>query len=431
MSKFLLSLFSLLLVFPLLHAQNPEAIYIATWETMSELGSEIKPSDSDPKLTYNAQTGCYEGEIINWLRTQVNPYNAKIPYSVDGGEITYYGVAGTSQSIVFNTTPTASFKFTESTDPSSFKGWVVAYSNELAVVDVKVSIDLASSTITFTKFDSGAASEIPTLVSVEPASGTEIELDENGGTTIVLTFSGPVDSMEVLSEDASVQPQVSDDGKVWTLPISSKVVEGSAAENQGLLILKIQKVYAAGLPVTFGNGSSVLELVYTIAGLSSEVTFVFEGDPTALQTLNVYRSPYYSVGDQIDFEGNTLTVNYVDQITYLITIGKDYEMSFGSTVAPKEGENWAVGQGYSTEKGENGETTNIPAETGMTLTLYRGSNGGVFTFSITDEAGVESIFIDRGENRIYTINGQRLKTTDPTSLHPGIYIVNGKKVMVK
>lgn len=432
MKKFLLLLFTIFLTLPTLRSQQPDAIYIATWVTMSELGSAVTPNDNDPKLSYNASTGCYEGAVIDWPKIQVNPYNAKIPYSVEGGEITYYGVEGTTQQLIFNTEDSQTFKFEASTDPSKFKGFGISGANDKSVEDVRISIDLTTSEITFTQFESGQGAEIPTLVSIDPANGSEIVLDEDGGTTIVLTFSGTVDSMEVLSEDGMVRPQSNDDGTVWTLPVTADVVEGSVVENQGKLIIKLQKVFANGLPVSFDQGNTTLYLVYTVAGMTSSATFYFTGDAEGLETLNVYKAPYYSVGDQLDFEGDTFSVTYTQSLTYLYTVSDDYVVSISSTVASNDGENWALGEGYSTEKGENGETTDTPAEPGVTLTLYPGADGATFTIKVTKyDAGIESLINERGENRIYTISGTRVRGTDVNSLNPGLYIVNGKKVLVK
>lgn len=433
MNKFLLSLLSALAIIPAMRAQNPDAIYIASWTTMQELGKAITPSDSDPKLSYNAETGCYEGAVIDWPRTQGNPYNAKIPYSVEGDEITYYGVAGASQIMVFNSNDSETYRFSASTNPSSFKGWVISTANANALEDIKISMNLTTSSITFTTFDSGEGTELPQLVSITPENGSQISLNEDGGTTIVLVFDGKVDSMEIIGEEGRVTPEVSDNGEVWTLPVSAQVVESSMNENQGRLILKIQKVYANGLPVSFEGGKDFLELVYTVAGISKTTTLEFTGNESGLATLNVYRSPYYSVGDQIDFEGNTIGLTYTKSLTYLFTVGNDYSVEITSTVDSNDGENWKLGEGYSTEKGENGETTNIPAVQGVTLTINEGADGAVFTIRVVgkDDAGVESILMDGGINKIYTIDGNKVNSLDVNTLSPGLYIINGRKVLVK
>lgn len=253
-----------LLGMPVIKAQQPSEIYMATWVTMQDLGKPINPDSNDPKLIFNSETECYEGEVIDWPRLGVNPYNAKIPYSVTDGVVTYYGVVGPTQQFIFNTTPSSSFQFTVSTDPSGFKGFGLSTANNNSIEDVKVSINLSTSTITFTQFESGSGSVLPELVSVDPESGTKITPDEDGGTEIIITFSGKVTSMDVISEDSTLYPTSNEDGTVWTIPVTARVIENSMAENHGLLLIKIQKVYADNLPVGFPGGNSVLTLEYPI-----------------------------------------------------------------------------------------------------------------------------------------------------------------------
>ena len=432
MKKLLLVLVSIILILPTLKAKTPEAIYIATWEKMDELGKPITPKDTDPKLSYNESTGCYEGEILNWPKLQVNPYIAKIPYSVEDDVITYYGVPGTTQQLVFNTHETALFKFEANTSPASFKGFGIGYTNNEAVVDVKVSVNLDKNEISFTRFESNQSAEIPTLLEVDPVNGTEITLNEEGGVEITLTFSGPVTSMDVISEDTQIVPEVNDDGTVWILPVPAAAVAYSALENQGKLLVKIQKVYAHDLPVSFNNGSLVLGLEYTISGVTSIATLNFTGDTEGLKTLNVYKAPEYSVGDQVDFEGESLEVTYTTNVTYLITVGSGYEVSINSDVASNNDENWKLGVGYSTAKNENGESTNTPVAQGATLTLFSGASGATFTITVSEkEAGVESLISEQAIKSVYNLSGNRLKVSDVKDLPSGLYIINGKKVMIK
>lgn len=263
-------------------AQTPDAIYIATWETMQDLGQPVTPDTNDPKLTYNASTGCYEGEIIDWPRTAVNPYNAKIPYSVAGNVVTYYGVAGSTQSFVFNTEDSQSFTFTENTNPSSFKGFALGMANNTSVADVKISMNLESKQITFTKFESGQGAEIPTLVSVNPKDGSTISLTDNQKTVgITLTFSGEVTSMEALFNGIALPSEPNATGTVWAIEVPVERIltsddddedengeeSDNTPETNKVFHVIIQKVYADNLPVSFDGGNPVLNLTYTLTNL--------------------------------------------------------------------------------------------------------------------------------------------------------------------
>lgn len=417
-------------------AQQPDAIYIANWDTLYDLGQPVTPNENDPKLTYNSQTGCYEGEVIDWPRMAVNPYNAKIPYSVEGDVITYYGVAGHTQSIIFNTYPTNTFSFQASTSPEEFKGFGISSANNKPVEDVKVSMNLNNNEISFTSFDSGIGTVMPTLVSVYPENGSLITLNEDGGTTITITFDGPVDRLEVQADEYELTPVPNDDMTVWTVDVPANVVATTSNENQGRLILKVYNAFANGLPVGFIDGSPTLSLAYSVSGVTSSATVKLAGDEAGLKTLNVYKAPEYSVGDEFDFDGNSFDISYKESVTFLFTVGKGYEIKISSELSSNNGENWKTGEGFSTEKGPNGETTNIIAAEGTTLTLYPSANGAVFTVTVSPEStGVDSIFENETQVSVYNISGicilKAASATDIRNLKSGIYIVNGKKVVVK
>ena len=48
---------------------------------------------------------------------------------------------------------------------------------------------------------------------------------------------------------------------------------------------------------------------------------------------------------------------------------------------------------------------------------------------IVDTTGIDSVDIDLGNDEVYNLKGQRI--TDSRNLTRGIYIVNGKKVLIK
>ncbi|MCH5235515.1 MAG: hypothetical protein J1E16_09480 [Muribaculaceae bacterium] len=263
-------------------AQVPEAIYIATWVTMQDLGTPITPNENDPVLTYNPETSCYEGEIIDWPRALVNPYNAKIPYSVTDNVITYYGVDGPTQAFTFNTDDTHTYNFIDNTDPSKFKGFALSTANNTSVADVKISMNLTNNEITFTKFESGKGAVMPTLESIDPENGSEINLAEGDESfTVTFTFSGEVTGMEPLLNGIVLPSESNDDGTVWIVTVPINMVQASddddeeEGENpdkdltQKQINIIVQKVYSGDLPVSFEDGKALLNLTYTVKGLPS------------------------------------------------------------------------------------------------------------------------------------------------------------------
>ena len=119
----------------------------------------------------------------------------------------------------------------------------------------------------------------------------------------------------------------------------------------------------------------------------------------------------------VTFGDVTFTGNY--------TAGKDMEGLYG--VADKEGKQYIM-------KGGAGSTL---GSTGAYFTVS-GTTAGVNTLSLDIEGegttGIESIVAEEGQAfDVYTLTGVKIRTaaTDLDGLQRGIYIVNGKKVLVK
>ena len=119
----------------------------------------------------------------------------------------------------------------------------------------------------------------------------------------------------------------------------------------------------------------------------------------------------------VTFGDVTFTGNY--------TAGKDMEGLYG--VADQEGKQYIM-------KGGAGSTL---GSTGAYFTVG-GTTAGVNTLSLDIEGegttGIESVVAEEGETfDVYTLTGVKVRTaaTDLDGLQRGIYIVNGKKVLVK
>lgn len=119
----------------------------------------------------------------------------------------------------------------------------------------------------------------------------------------------------------------------------------------------------------------------------------------------------------VTFGDVTFTGNY--------TAGKDMEGLYG--VADQEGKQYIM-------KGSAGSTL---GSTGAYFTV-NGATAGVNTLSLDIEGegttGIESIVAEEGQAfDVYTLTGVKVRTaaTDLNGLQRGIYIVNGKKVLVK
>lgn len=419
---------------PSLKAQNPAAIYIGSWDGMTSsfgshgVGTPITPNTNDPKLTYNPSTGCYEGTIYDWAKSMgTAAWNAKIPYSFEGDEVTYYsGTAYTN--IVFSSSSTATFSFIASEDPAELKGYNLSGMNKEDVYAANVSLNLETSKITFTQIEN--VSQAPTLLSINPANGSTITPDKDGTLTITLTFSGAVSSMRVLVEGGNPKVQSTNNGSVWAITINAEEAQESVNENSGLLMVKIDQVYAGNTPVPFEDGNLMLWLSYSVVGVSNSAKLEFTGNSEETQ-LAVYKSPFYTVGTELAITDNSLEDYFASSVTYLFTVAPGYEISISSSANP---EDWSIGTAWSIKSTIDPDSETYTEENyreGTTLTILSGAKNETFTITISSEntddpnAGVNSIPTEDGDVKVYNLNGVRV---NPSNITPGIYIINGKKV---
>ena len=418
-------------------SQNPDAIYIGTWDGMTAaygqngVGTPVTPNTNDPKLTYNETTQCYEGEIFDWAKSGgTTSWNAKIPYSFDGETVTYY--SGTSYSnLNFSSDPSSaspiSLKFEISQDPSNLKGYNIASFSQGSVFAAKVSLDIETFTITFTQIAN--ESQAPQLLSTVPENGQMLFPDADGNAEIILNFSGEVTSMRVLIEGSEITAKPDADGTSWTIPLTSRQVENALNESAGTLNLVIDQVMAGNLPVDFEGNSLMLFLSFPVDGLTHFVYFEFEGKT---DVLSVYRSPFYTLGQEIDIEDDELTSMYLDRATYLFTAPEGYEISISSSLESEDGENYTSGKAWSVKEIIDPVTETSSEENyleGPTLTVFSGADNALFTISVSEVgAGVSSLISDSKNEAVYNLQGVKV---NPENLTPGIYILNGKKTLIK
>ena len=447
MRKFLLSLTLTFSAIVISYAQTPDAIYIGTWDGMNSnygthgVGTPITPNTDDPILTYNSATQCYEGYIYDWaIPNGTAAWNAKIPYSFDGSVVTYY--SGTTYSnIDFNNNSTATFNFTPTTVPTDLKGYNLATSNKEAVLGAKVSLSLVENTITFTLVENVTAA--PELISISPANGEMIIPNEDGDATVTFTFSGPLTAMRILVEGTrNSQIETNTDNSVWTVTVPQEAIEESINENGGYLVVYVDQAYAGDIPIAF-NGNLMLRLSYTVKGYTKEAYLQFE-NVTEDSELAVYKSPNYTVGKELMIIDNELEMDYYGSTTYLFTVAEGYKVEVSSE-APEE--SWSLGTANSIKiiiDADNEIFEEQPYREGVTLTVNNDANGATFIIKVSEENndngegdgdGIESIIANGGVVKVYSIDGKVVLSKADASvletLRPGIYVISGKKVMVK
>lgn len=429
MKRYLLTALTAILGFTLnIKAQNPDVIYIASWDGMTAnygshgVGTPVTPDTNDPKLSFNSESNCYEGEIYDWAKSSgTTAWNAKIPYSFDGDVVTYYS-GTTYPNINFSTNPSQTFTFEISEDPSSLKGYNLAAMNKLDVCAAKVSLDLVNKTITFTEIDN--VSEAPQLLAVDPENGSVISPQADGSVDITLTFSAQVSSMRVLVEGSELTPVANEDGTVWTISIPASLVESSVSESNGLFKVLIDQVFAKNTPVTF-DGDTALVLSYPVEGVTLFATINLAGDT---EYLDVFKSPNYTLGDELKIEGNTFSVSFTSSVTYFFTAPVGYTITVDSNADIAD---WSIGTAWSKKVTVNPDTEQVIEENyleGTTLTIRSGAAGYAFNVVVSDSTAIDTISREAGSDEIFNLNGVRV---DLNHLTPGIYVVNGKKVLIK
>lgn len=423
-------------------ADAPEVIYIGTWDGMTSshgshgVGTPVTPNADDPQLIYNSETQCYEGKLYDWAKSNgTDAWNAKIPYSVEGDVVTYYS-GTTYPNINFGTTPTTTLAFTVTTDPSSLKGYNLAAGNMQSVYGASISLDLETKEITFTEIPNVSAA--PALVNVSPVNNTTLVPNEDGSGTVILTFSGEVTTMRVIVEGENIEPESSENGKVWTITVPANLISESANSGSGALNVKIDQVYCYNLPVTFEDASLALNLSYIVKGVSKSATFEFVGDMSVLTVLENNATDSDSVqflidGDQVEISGSSYEFPFSKFARFLFTVPEGYNLSVASSVDSNDGANWVLGTAWSERKVVDEEEETINYEKvleGTMLTIYDGADGATFTITIgkNGSVGVDSLVKDNDNKEVYTLQGLRVNNAN---LSKGIYIINGKKVIVK
>lgn len=422
MKKILSLLMVLAIAVPLLRAQNPDAIYIGTWDAMmaskgdNYVGSPITPNPSDPKLTYDESTGCYEGNIYNWPRMAgMDLMYDKIPYSYDGNEVTYY--SGASYGVFyFSKTPSYTSSITITTNPASVKGYYINTQNGEAVEAAHVSLNISTKQITFTRIENVAV-EAPKLENINPANHSTVTPESDGSVKIVLTFSSEVSTLSALVDGTDINAKErtvnkdgeevkeptgwdnnissSEGGTVWTLIVPAELISAGTSEDGGSLNLKIEKVTGNGVPVTFDDGNNILLLSYNVKGISKTATLNITGNDD--NVLTVYSSiaieeedvQYIEGAGTLKIDGNSYEFPISTVQRFLFTVPEGYDVAVTSSLA-QSASNWQSGNAWTeTKVVDPDDDSDNPAlifnkvMEGTYINVYPGAIGSGFNVAVT------------------------------------------------
>ena len=428
-------------------AQNPNAIYLYSWEPTSNTGKEFVPNpETDIPLIYDAISGNWTCQVEEWNKWQGSSYNGKILYSLDDDIVTYY--AGSDQTSIsqinFNNSNVVEFPVTigsfnvtkvSAVSPAklTYNGYAIAMANELSMVNVEIALNLDNETVTFNKLETSY--EIPVLESILPESGSIIEPDTDGNVQVKLIFSGVVTDMTAIVEGVKMSCVPNSDGTVWTITVPPASIRESTTDNaNGELVIKIQDVYSGNFPITLNSGIyNFINLSYYVNGYTNTALFNFAGESAGLETLDVYVSPFFNLGKELTIDNDSLEIYFGESTSYLFTVSDDYEIQISTDASTENyslGTGWCIKTEYDPDgNGGEGSYNEENYRQGITLSIYSGAKDATFLITVTSkDSGVDSISSDITKLQIYNLKGQKI---NPLNLDKGIYIVNGKKVVVK
>lgn len=457
MKKIITLLMAMVMMVPIMRAQNPDYISIA------ELGMTSKTipvSDSNQKLMPTSD-GVYVGVVTNWQRWNITAGYRKF-YTVSGDVMTVYGQSGITNAVQLNlNNGTVEYDLglqqvtlnEEGYLNSGSCGFLLASQNVTDVLNVQVTIDLNNSKIIFETAPDIPPPTVPTLESVSPESGTTVTTAADGSVTITLTFSAKVVSMEAIVDaqdinDTATNPDWADnisgnaDGTVWTLKVPAELVAASIKEDNGLLKVKIQKVFGEGqLQVKFGdNAATDLTLTFPVQGQSTMATLNFVGTSEALSELKVYKSiaveeediQFIDPTDLVSYEGDSYEFSFSNLVRYLFTVPADYKVTVTSDLA-QSATTWTLGENHSEkmivdeEDPDNPKTSYETLLSGPMITVFDpGAKDAVFTVTVK-QAVPSTVYIsgsfndnNPGTNSEWAINRDAdIYSEDGLNQYPG------------
>ena len=157
------------------------------------------------------------------------------------------------------------------------------------------------------------------------------------------------------------------------------------------------------------------------------VTFNFVGVDNAYSYISVFDMNNM---EMVEVDGPSVNFDFKDNAMLTFAMSEDYTedgYTFEITADGEAGDNtYTIGDGMSMD----GSLQKI-------LNIFPGADGFVFTITVSKEGSdaVDSIFASEEIVTVYNVNGmvvvRNAGKEDIKALAPGLYIANGKKLIVK
>lgn len=453
---------------PAANAAAPTELHVAHYQgPWSERTAVVTPSANDAILSLNPETGLYEGNIT-WKTVDGSTYSWVKFYSGTGSDITFYGpslndrmyFALSMNSDTASTTGVTYSPVDQNANPSEIGAWYVRnYINNNSIAEVHITVDLDASpaTANFTVVGepwtvisslylmgiSGASSEtnmrLPMTQSTEEPAVFEITLD----VPEVPAYEDSEDSWEggfrfCLSTSASVSSS--------TLSFVPGPDENVIEFTQDLTSIEgVWRRYDMMLDTPYANQITPGRTKFTFNTETLEFTaqyldmIVAPSEKTVLLAIEgEMENPFTLVkGTAQEFDADFEMVGQPIDLTFTAT---EFEFTFGEmasiTLEPAEGYTVKV-----TSDVNSGGDTYMYDPDDFTIALF----GGDFTINVEvvalpapdpenpGDSGVEGIAAEESFT-VTSLQGVMLLRGAPASalseLAPGVYIVNGRKVVL-
>lgn len=255
----------------------------------------------------------------------------------------------------------------------------------------------------------------------------EVKLVEGGGDVMVYLpgggeLTGTANLVDNVINVSFGQPMTEDGDYTFVIPAGMFTMDGVANEerviNVTLFTFEVTELKVVGVTPVEGE---VTQLDRIVIEFNQDVTLSFDENWQMISNEIVlkgedkdYKLTYNSMsnlGTRLEYLVNAEWTGYEYAATPITTDGK-YTLDLSQVVV-----NHAAEQGID--------------EWGYPATIWHEKNKrceGTFTWTIVaGESSIEDIVVENGEKAIYDLTGRRVENVT----NAGIYIVNGKKVLVK
>lgn len=237
----------------------------------------------------------------------------------------------------------------------------------------------------------------------------------------------------------SVDLEADLDGVPVACSASIKTVEGGNEDGTGAFTLDV-------LYITFEDFLSYTDGTYLTVMIPEGIVANAEDEVNASQTFEIDLFPQVNANvlpadnSELDVENALVNISWEGESLQLLkgskVVARNVESGEDILVDVQLGEDASISMDLS--KLEPGKYEIIVpesfvlilTETGVIMDSYAINSEIVVTYTLTDkESGVQSLNSDNASLKIYSIDGKNVNNT--SALRKGIYIINGKKTMVK